>query len=414
MASIGQSRQVRFDDFGAFGPEPAIHAPDDGFTNVSFQQPERVSKTPFRRVFESVRLRKEFEGFLDNVFMQLDKTKLYALIDEVMTDKSLSDDQIYEQVHSRIDEARPKGLAKIRQQLKSLSRLREVMLGQAKFIIDQMKGVYLHKLKVNGIMEIGYPGRHLNGAKKIFDVKGPVYAMEDAERVTDFIQQGSLFKPYDKMIHLGNYEGISDEVKDQSLDMVYCFTGLHHADPEQIDKFIDDLFKKIRPGGHFILRDHDCAKFDDKGKKTGLRSMAVVVHRVFNLGTGVSPEENSKEIHNFQSMDYWKGLLAKHGFRCITQGKGQVQDGDPSMNTLVAFERMPINGDQDLIAARRVANNDPAYIRPIADSAISANEWHIVDIAKEYKNFMADWDKGDKTFDQFPFWSRDWCSMAVI
>ena len=104
-------------------------------------------KTPFRRVFESRRLRESFEGFLDNVFMQLDKEKFYALMDDVMKDKTLSDAQIYEKVYVRIDEALPSGLKKIYQQLKSLKTLRGVMLEQANYVIGQLKSVYPHKIK---------------------------------------------------------------------------------------------------------------------------------------------------------------------------------------------------------------------------------------------------------------------------
>ncbi len=404
MATItGSTSRLDTDLFAAKPCKKAIVATNEDANEVVTLK----RKTPFRRVFESPRLRKSFEGFLDNVFMQLDKEKFYALMDEVMKDKTLSDAQIYEKVYARIDEARPSGLKKIYQQLKSLKTLRGVMLEQANYVIGQLKSVYPHKIKVSGLMEIGYPGRHLWAARKLFHVTGPVYAMEDTEKLSDIAQHG-IIKPYGKMIHLGDYEGISEEVKNGSLDLVYCFTGLHHGKPDAIENFVQDLFLKIRPGGHFVLRDHDCKKHFEDGKRTGLGSLAKVVHKVFNLGTGVSPKENEKEIHNFQPMAYWKDLLERNGFRCITEGEGLVQEGDPSMNTLVAFERMPTSGnaDEELIAAKRIVNNDPNYVRPISSSAMSANEWHIVDVAKEYKNFMTDWSKGEKTFDEFPFWSQ--------
>jgi SAM-dependent methyltransferase len=116
----------------------------------------------------------------------------------------------------------------------------------------------------------------------------------------------------------------------ESLDLVTCYIGLHHAPEDRLDAFVQSLRRVLRRGGLFLIRDHDA----------GDKSMQVfcsLVHTVFNLGLKVSWAENQKEVRHFASAETWSEYLVARGFRDL--GPRVLQDNDPSKNTLMAFEK---------------------------------------------------------------------------
>jgi hypothetical protein len=58
---------------------------------------------------------------------------------------------------------------------------------------------------------------------------------------------------------------------------------------------------------------------------------------VFNAGLGESWETNRRELRHFASVDAWIARIEAAGFRHT--GARLRQDGDPSDNLLMAFQR---------------------------------------------------------------------------
>jgi hypothetical protein len=56
--------------------------------------------------------------------------------------------------------------------------------------------------------------------------------------------------------------------------------GLHHLRPEQLPLFLHAVSRVLRPGGLFIVREHDMAD-------AALRPVLDCAHMVFNAVTGV-------------------------------------------------------------------------------------------------------------------------------
>lgn len=57
--------------------------------------------------------------------------------------------------------------------------------------------------------------------------------------------------------------------------------------------FLSDVFAVLRPGGLFLLREHDCSSL-------ALQAMCDAAHWVFNAGTGVQPDGEKGEIRAFR------------------------------------------------------------------------------------------------------------------
>jgi hypothetical protein len=87
----------------------------------------------------------------------------------------------------------------------------------------------------------------------------------------------------------------------------------------------------LRPGGFFVLRDHDAGTDE-------ARTFCSLVHTVFNAGLGVPWETDRGELRLFEDLGFWAGQIVQAGF--IDNGKRLLQDNDPSLNTLACFVRL--------------------------------------------------------------------------
>ena len=115
---------------------------------------------------------------------------------------------------------------------------------------------------------------------------------------------------------------------DESIEVITCYIGLHHCPNEKLDAYIKSLYRILKPGGIFIIREHDVTTPE-------MRIFASLVHTVFNLGTDETWEYNKNEYRKFMSVDEWASLFHKHGFKKTSEGI--LQDLDPSLNTLISF-----------------------------------------------------------------------------
>jgi SAM-dependent methyltransferase len=146
----------------------------------------------------------------------------------------------------------------------------------------------------------------------------------------DILERGGLSK-VGHFVANSEYEPIApNQMPDASLDLASCFIGLHHAHPGKVAAFMTSVRRCLRPGGLFILRDHDVRDED-------MRVFVCLVHGVFNAGTGVSWQDNAAEPRYFESLAHWIRLLESLGFEDC--GQRLLQANDPSLNTLMAFRK---------------------------------------------------------------------------
>jgi hypothetical protein len=114
------------------------------------------------------------------------------------------------------------------------------------------------------------------------------------------------------------------------MDLVTSYIGLHHAPRERLEGFVRSIHEALRPGGVFVLRDHDVTT-------DTWDTFVALAHDVFNAGLGRDWAWNDGELRFFRSVAYIEGYLEDRGFTRI--GPRLAQDGDPTRNLLLAFER---------------------------------------------------------------------------
>lgn len=338
----------------------------------------------FRKVFNRMGGQREgIKDFLKNVFMQLDENKFFHLMDSILEDPKLNDEQIYATLYQRIGEAKPDPISLLSYTLKSLDCLKQEIGDQTAELVG--------KKKINGYVEIGYPGRMVRSLKDRLNLEGRIYAVIEQESFTDYIEAG-FPRPYDQFIPINDYVPIAEvAIPANSVDLVCMYIGLHHIPEDKIDPFIASIQRTLRPGGIFILMDHDAYT-------QGLKDFVDIVHSIFNAGTGVEPNINRQEIRNFHSLHYWIGRVEAQGL-VVNSKEPLIRKGDSTLNSLLRFDKPHPYLTQETIVNDLIQY--PEYNRPLAQTYLTAPEWQNVRAAQRYAAFVK-----EKPACRYPFFSE--------
>lgn len=283
-----------------------------------------TTTSEFHTVFDNTKPRDAFYRFLQVVFHLYPEDKFHHLIGEV-TKTETSDERIYKTIQDRLPTIKPF--------LSELTYALPALKVQKKEMTRQMLSLLPTGTKLNGYAEIGSTGRYISDLRKHVPVSGPIYLINDVAPTygpADIMERGQLTK-LGTFIESHDFDPISvTDIPDESVDLVTCLIGLHHTRPEKLAGFLQSVRRILRPGGWFILRDHDV-------KNPDMATFVSLVHTVFNLGLNVSWETDQQDYKDFKSIDEWSKLVTKEGF--TDAGKRLLQANDPSDNTMVIFTK---------------------------------------------------------------------------
>ena len=182
----------------------------------------------------------------------------------------------------------------------------------------------------------------------------------------------------------------------ESLDLIICPIGLHHITPDKLDAFYTSLLQTVyAPNGLFILRDHDI-------RNEEIMANAHTAHTLFNLLIEeASLEDEQAEYRNFQPLQYWIDQLKKHGLS-LCKKTPLLQKGDPTLNTLICFKKIPTNNQQQQTYLESKLNNESNYYRDKLQTYLTTIEWFDVDASQDYSNFI----------NHTPFYEYPWLSTG--
>lgn len=308
--------------------------PDFRFRNViwdtyyapTLEGPEARAMTPnsdFHRVYGATAGQDGFYRFLQNVYRLYPEDRFHTLIKEACAQHG-DDEAVYRQLQHKLPGIKP-FLADLFYALPSLAKQKKEMARQT---VDILGG----RRRFDGYVEIGTTGRYVRSLQKALELGGDVVIVNDVapgNSPVDIVERGQLGKV--GRFHPMDYRAIPPEaVADSSVDLVSCYIGLHHCPPATLDEFVASIARMLRPGGVFILRDHDVDSPD-------MDAFVSLAHTVFNAGLGVDWAVNQAELRHFAPLQRWIDLLAAHGLR--DTGQRLLQANDPSINTLLAFTK---------------------------------------------------------------------------
>lgn len=285
---------------------------------------EQRPKTDFHVVFGDVELRDGFYAFLQNIFRLYPEDRFHTLIREA-TEELDDESAIYRTVQEQLQEIKP-ALSELTYALPSLKTQKEVMTEQTLRLLDGTK-------RVRGYLEIGSTGRYVGALDDALTIEGDIVLVHDVAPTmspVDMIERGQIAK-LGRHVALDDYRPIpEDEVADQSMDLVTCYIGLHHIAPDDVAPFIASIHRVLRPGGKFILRDHDVTTPE-------MDAMVALAHTVFNIGLGETWQFNEAERRHFAPIETWVERVEAAGFE--DAGERLYQDLDPTRNALLVFTR---------------------------------------------------------------------------
>ena len=281
-----------------------------------------ISDPEFVNILNSTTWSDNLFKFLQNVFHLYPPNKFHFLISQE-SKKGGSDAEIYERVRLKLRSIKP-FLSDIRYSLPALVKQKRVITNQ---FLKLLRG----RKQINGYLEIGSTGRYISHHLKKLNYVNNIYLTNDRSpdySLSDIFERGKI-KTIGNFFPLKDYSPISNScLGDESIEVITCYIGLHHCPNEKLDAYIKSLYRILKPGGIFIIREHDVTTPE-------MRIFASLVHTVFNLGTDETWEYNKNEYRKFMSVDEWASLFHKHGFKKTSEGI--LQDLDPSLNTLISF-----------------------------------------------------------------------------
>lgn len=277
----------------------------------------------FKTVFSDTVWSDKFYSFLQVIFHLYPEDKFHHLIKKITTEKA-TDEEIYKGIQTELPTIKP-FLSELTMALPALKKQKKEMSRQVLELLE-------NRTAINGYLEIGSTGRYISELRKHCKLSGTIYLTNDiapSNSPADIMERGQLAK-IGTFIPLNNYEPIA-QIPADSLDIVTCHIGLHHCPIEKLDTYLKSLYKILRTGGIFIIRDHDV-------KTPEMAIFVSLVHTVFNLGLNETWEKDHAEFKSFKSIEEWSALISSYGFQ--DHKKRIVQDKDPSDNTLMAFTKL--------------------------------------------------------------------------
>ena len=309
--------------------------PDFRFRNVlwdTYYAPQAARDTTshaseFHRVFGEVRGADAFYRFLQNVYHLYPEDRFHTLIKESCATHE-SDEAIYRHLQEKLPSIKP-FLADLTYALPSLAKQKKEMTRQTVELLGERR-------QWNGYVEIGSTGRYVRSLRQALDLAGDTVLVNDVEpgnSPVDLVERGQWDKA-GRFVPLNDYAPIAPAaIADASVDLVSCYIGLHHARPETLPAFLASIHRILRPGGLFILRDHDVTT-------PAMADFVSLAHTVFNAGLQLPWAVNRAELRYFEPVATWVERIAAAGL--VDTGKRLVQANDPSDNVLMAFRKPEI------------------------------------------------------------------------
>lgn len=344
-------------------------------------------------VMNSPEQRSKLKAFFTHVFNIREPDQFMNAIDKAFTNlktagRKATDQNIYDELTKILPETAAGIFENIKKQVASLKNQQMEMTTETQQLMKHHSG------PVNGYVEIGTKGRYISYLRNVLGIRGKTYVVTDAKpgllSVPDILERtggyGALnIKSYlpailrAKFVDMKNYDMITQaQIPNESIDLATIYIGLHHVPLEKLRPFIASIHRILRPGGKLILRDHDAT--DD------MQPIVHLAHSTYNAGLGIPFAEEQVEIRNFQPVSYWKNLMRDTGFKDMNLSV--LQDGDPTLNTLMMFEKPNDGSSKSPVKDPNALTSIPNYHRAQTQTYMTQPEWFLVDIFTEFAAFM--------------------------
>ncbi len=303
----GRLRNALWDKYGPDANQPSA-------------APARTSD--FQSVYGHTKWRDDFYRFLQNVFNVYPEDRFHWLIAEAVAEGG-DEEAIYRRILTRRSQAAA-FLNPLRHALPSLFRQKAEMKRQTLGLLNGARAF-------SGYAEVGSFGRYASVLRRDLSL-AQITLIDDKppdNSPVQILERGGFGK-LGRHVPLANYAPLGPALPDASVDLLTCYIGLHHIEPDDLQPFLRSIARVLTPGGLFVVRDHDV-------RDSSMFRFVSLAHTVFNAGLGEPWSVNAAEKRYFRPVAEWVRLLGDVGLE--DQGARVLQANDPTLNTLMAFRR---------------------------------------------------------------------------
>lgn len=279
------------------------------------------------------------------------------------------------------------GLKKNWRKLMILSNQRKELVEQTKQLLDKVffssnlendnkDHAHIDHDHIDGLVTIGDPGRYVKNLEKAFKIQGTKYVVHSEFNLMDIFETNTLFTRSLGTKVKVDYNNIGPdylkEIPDESVELVTLYIGIHHFDETGQNNFLKEVSRILKPGGVFILRDHNGT--------SDMKPLLNYAHSYYNALTEETFETDQNEYRNFKTIEEIRNSLNKHNL--IDSKIYKKQHLDPTENYLMAFVK------KDVLPKLVRDSLNTNYKRSVGSTYTTVTEWYDVSRAKAYSDFI--------------------------
>ena len=292
--------------------------------------------------------RNEFlENFFKNIFNIDSPDKLKSLLAKATADpRNITDLDIYQSLAQEL-EMKDGPLNQVQKLWSSIMQIRR----QKRELSNETAAIFnkLGYKHLNGLVNIGDTGKLVRNLVEAGAVSGHVWIVhDDLSGLPAMLERGSedevgefVFIDYKNPTRLG--------MPDTSADLVTMNQGLHHLPQDNLIQFLTEVHRVLRPGGLFIVREHDATET--------LIPVLDLAHSIFNVVTGVSVTQEREEIRAFRPILEWRKIIESVGL--TDTFVYEMEKGDPTWDEMMCFVKGSLSSrpGQELDNSRKKKGN---------------------------------------------------------
>lgn len=149
-------------------------------------------------------------------------------------------------------------LLKTWKQLKQLRQQKEELTRETVSIVSRLGMIG----QLRDYVSVGDNGKVVLPLREALGMRGHVWIVHDTNadstEIPVILERGSV-EPLGHFVSIDYSDVATPEwnIPDQSADLVTMNQGLHHLPQNEIMKFLAQVRRVLRPGGLFIVREHD-------------------------------------------------------------------------------------------------------------------------------------------------------------
>ncbi|CAK9063882.1 unnamed protein product [Durusdinium trenchii] len=309
----------------------------------------------FRQLMDDPRLRRDFkDGFLTQIFNVMDHEQLFRMMVKATRDpENTNDIEIYRALQRLLNESTGPVAAGMKtvKQLKQISAQKKELTREVCAIVARL-GKFG---QLQDYLSVGDPGRMVLPLRKALQMKGRCWVAHDtySDDIPAVVERGSLDAVGIQVTWQLLDAGPFIEVPTGSVDLVTMMQGLHHIPQQRLPFFLKEVVRVLRPGGLFIVREHDASP--------ELMPMLDLAHSVFNAVMGVTDKEEERELRAFRSISEWREILKSAGLE--DSMLFEMEPYDPTVDEMMCFYKAPLQA-----ASRDPCENTPSKTEEVFEA----------------------------------------------